>query len=53
MKKIFSALGYAALRTCMNVSLDVIKMLDLLEKAYASKRAARRIAILTSAISKR
>ena len=37
----------------MNASPNVIKMLDLLEKTYASKRVARCIAILTSLFSKR
>ena len=48
-----SGLGDAALRTCMSASPDVIKMIDLLDKRYASRRAASRIAILTSVFSKR
>ena len=48
-----SGLGDAPLRSCMGESPDVMKMIESLDKTYASKRAASKIAVLTSVFSKR
>lgn len=50
---IVSALGDAALRNCMSAAPDPIKMIKCLDECYASRRAASRVAVLTSVFSKK
>ena len=46
-------LGDSALRVCSTQITDPMKMLELLDKRYASTRTATRICVLTSVYSKR
>ena len=46
-------LGDAALRLCMGESPDVFNMIESIDKIFGSKRAASKIAVLTSVFSKR
>jgi gag-polypeptide of LTR copia-type len=50
---IVSALGDSAFRVCAPEAGDPIAMLHMLDKRYASKRAASRISLLTSVYDKR
>ena len=46
-------LGDTALRLCMGESPDVFNMIESIDKIFGSKRAASKIAVLTSVFSKR
>jgi len=48
-----TALGDTALRSCMSAYPNTMQMIEKLDDCYASKRAASRIALLTSVFSKR
>ena len=50
---LIEALGDTALRVCRTKVYDHIAMLELLDKRYASNRAASRISLLTSLFPKR